>query len=251
VSYLIDIYLSPSGQEHNPCIRGDVEETHMNRICDEMIPYLEASGVTFARNTKAMSSWTSSLDSNKHKPRIHYAMHSNANSKNPKIHGQRCYYNPVRPGCWTAADTLVKWQQKIYYDPAGCRKCMPGIKYNELYAVRAPIAIIDEIGYHTNNSDMIWAHGEAREIAKNKVQALCQILGKKFVDPYAGSGGGGQPPIPPPAPTPIVHVYADGETLWSIGRHYNVPYETIKRKDGKPIDSGNMHVGDVLLIPVK
>lgn len=184
-TYGIDVYLSPSTQEHNPCVLKDVEETHMNLLCDQLIPFLNASGVTWARNNRrTMTHWESALDSNKRRPRMHYAMHTNANSRNPGTHGQRCYYRPLFSASKSVAKTLVLWEQKIYREPAACRICVPAIKYTELYTVRAPIAIIDEIAYHTNLLDMQWLHGNYRAIARNKAQAICSALGKRFVDPY-------------------------------------------------------------------
>jgi hypothetical protein len=197
MGYLIDLYLSPSTQEHNPCVLGDVEETHANIIADRMVPLLKASGVTFARNNRvSMTHWESALDSNRKRARMHYALHTNANSRNKNTHGQRCYYRPVYASSKSVANTLVAWEKKIYYDPLACRICVPAIKYTELYTVKAPIAIIDEIAYHTNRRDMEWVHGQADMIARNKVQAICSALGKKFVDPYAGK------PLPPPILNP-------------------------------------------------
>ena len=46
------VFLSPSTQEYNLFYDGaGSEEYYMNRIADEMVPYLQASGINVVRNT--------------------------------------------------------------------------------------------------------------------------------------------------------------------------------------------------------
>ena len=46
------IYLSPSTQEGNQYVTGTgSEEYWMNRLADAMIPYLNASGIRYSRNS--------------------------------------------------------------------------------------------------------------------------------------------------------------------------------------------------------
>ena len=40
------VYLSPSTQEGNYYVNSGTEEQYMNLVCDQVIPYLEASGIT-------------------------------------------------------------------------------------------------------------------------------------------------------------------------------------------------------------
>ena len=50
------IYLSPSTQEYNIYRSGDgSEEYYMNLIADAMIPYLDATGIEYTRNSPADS----------------------------------------------------------------------------------------------------------------------------------------------------------------------------------------------------
>jgi N-acetylmuramoyl-L-alanine amidase len=53
-----------------------------------------------------------------------------------------------------------------------------------------------------------------------------------------------------PVVTYFEHVF-DGpnESLWSLGKKYNIDWTLIKRKDGKPLDARAMRDGMVLLIP--
>ena len=49
------IYLSPSTQENNFYVSGGSEEYWMNRLADAMVPYLNASGIQYVRNTPEMT----------------------------------------------------------------------------------------------------------------------------------------------------------------------------------------------------
>ena len=49
------LFLSPSTQDFNPYVTTGNEQYWMNRIADEMEPYLRASGVNFTRNNPAGS----------------------------------------------------------------------------------------------------------------------------------------------------------------------------------------------------
>ena len=49
------IYLSPSTQEWNYYVNGGTEEEYMNLLADKMVPYLDASGIRYDRNTPSMT----------------------------------------------------------------------------------------------------------------------------------------------------------------------------------------------------
>ena len=53
------IYLSPSTQENNMYVTGGSEEQWMNRLADAMVPYLDASGIQYTRNTPDMTAVSS------------------------------------------------------------------------------------------------------------------------------------------------------------------------------------------------
>ena len=53
------IYLSPSTQEFNHYVNGGTEEYYMNLLADKMVPYLDASGIRYARNTPDMTAASS------------------------------------------------------------------------------------------------------------------------------------------------------------------------------------------------
>ena len=72
------IYLSPSTQEFNHYVNGGTEEYYMNLLADKMVPYLDASGIRYARNTPDMTAASSIAASNAGNYDLHLALHSNA-----------------------------------------------------------------------------------------------------------------------------------------------------------------------------
>ena len=72
------IYLSPSTQENNLYVTGGSEEEWMNRLADAMVPYLDASGIQYVRNTPDMTAVSSIRASNAGNYDLHLALHSNA-----------------------------------------------------------------------------------------------------------------------------------------------------------------------------
>ena len=49
------VFLSPSTQENNYYVNGGTEEQYMNLVCDRVIPYLNASGISYTRNDRNQS----------------------------------------------------------------------------------------------------------------------------------------------------------------------------------------------------
>ena len=72
------IYLSPSTQEGNYYVNGGTEEQYMNLLADKMVPYLDASGIRYTRNTPDMTAASSIAASNAGNYDLHLALHSNA-----------------------------------------------------------------------------------------------------------------------------------------------------------------------------
>ena len=78
------IYLSPSTQESNFYVNGGTEEEIMNQLADRMVPYLDASGIRYTRNTPSMTAATSIAASNAGNYDLHLALHSNAAPEGPR-----------------------------------------------------------------------------------------------------------------------------------------------------------------------
>ena len=90
------IYLSPSTQENNYFVSGGTEEDYMNRLADAMIPYLNASGIRYVRNTPDMTAAGAIVQSNAGDFDLHFALHSNAapDGKYGSVQGSIVFYYP-------------------------------------------------------------------------------------------------------------------------------------------------------------
>ena len=68
----------------------------MNLIADAMIPYLNATGISYTRNTPEMTAATSIAASNAGNYDFHLALHSNAAGGNNagQVQGSEVYYYP-------------------------------------------------------------------------------------------------------------------------------------------------------------
>lgn len=73
-----DLFLSPSTQKANLYVTGRSEQYWMNRLADEMEPYLRASGINVTRNDPNGSAVTSIRQSNRGNHDFHLSLHSNA-----------------------------------------------------------------------------------------------------------------------------------------------------------------------------
>ena len=93
------IYLSPSTQEKNYYVNGGTEEQYMNLLADKMVPYLNASGIRYSRNTPEMTAVSSIAASNAGNYDLHLALHSNA-APEGKYGSARGYHDNQEDAAW-------------------------------------------------------------------------------------------------------------------------------------------------------
>lgn len=93
------IYLSPSTQENNQFVTGGTEEQYMNLLADKLVPYLDASGIRYVRNTPEMTAVSSIAASNAGRYDLHLALHSNAAppGRYGSARGSLVFYYPAAP----------------------------------------------------------------------------------------------------------------------------------------------------------
>ncbi|MBE6754460.1 MAG: N-acetylmuramoyl-L-alanine amidase [Ruminococcaceae bacterium] len=177
------IYLSPSTQEYNPYIIGGDEEYYMNLIADAMIPYLDASGIDWVRNTPAMTAATSIAASNAGNYDAHVALHSNASPENlsGQLQGTDVYYFPASTRGRRLAEITADNLRAIYPNPA-LVTARETTRLGEVSRTRAP-AILIEFAYHDNLEDALWIADNINPIARNVVLSLTQYFGIPFVEP--------------------------------------------------------------------
>jgi len=113
------IYLSPSTQENNYYVTGGTEEQYMNLLADKMIPYLDASGIRYVRNTPSMTAVSSIAASNAGNYDLHLALHSNAapEGRYGTIQGSIVFYYPGSREGQRAAQIIADGLKAIYPQP--------------------------------------------------------------------------------------------------------------------------------------
>ncbi len=174
------IYLSPSTQEFNPYVNGGNEEEYMNLIADAMIPYLEASGITYVRNTPDMTAASSIAASNRGNYDLHLALHSNA-SANGQAQGAEAYYYPYSARGQRAAEIIANNFKMIYPNPAHV-ETVPTTTLGEVRRTRAP-SVLFEVAYHDNPADAAWIKANINNIARNIVISLTDYFNIPFNEP--------------------------------------------------------------------
>ena len=177
------IYLSPSTQEYNPYIIGGDEEYYMNLIADAMIPYLDASGIEYVRNTPDMTAASSIAASNAGSYDAHIALHSNSAPEHLSgmLRGTDVYYYPSSTRGKRLAEIIAENMRAIYPQPQ-LVDIRPTTSLGEVSRTRAP-AVLIEFAYHDNTEDALWIVDNIDEIVRDVVLSLTQYFGIPFVSP--------------------------------------------------------------------
>ena len=176
------IYLSPSTQENNYFVSGGTEEEYMNRLADAMVPYLEASGIRYVRNTPDMTAASSIAQSNAGNFDLHFALHSNAapDGRYGSIRGSIVFYYPGSPKGQRAAQIIADGLKAIYPDPNLVRS-EATVSIGEVRFVRAPSVFL-ELAFHDNEEDAAWIRNNIPAIARNLVLSLTEYFGIPFFE---------------------------------------------------------------------
>ena len=175
------VFLSPSTQEYNLFYDGaGREEYYMNRIADEMVPYLQASGINVVRNTTEDTALTSAQKSNAANADLHLAIHSNAAPEelSGQLRGTDVYYYTGSTQGARAADIFANNFSLISPTPQ-LVDVIPTTRLAELRRTAAP-AVLIEIAYHDNPDDANWIRGNIRDIARNLSVSVADYFGVPF-----------------------------------------------------------------------
>lgn len=182
------IYLSPSTQEYNEYVIGGDEEYYMNLIADAMIPYLDASGIGYVRNTPQMTAASSIAASNAGRYDAHVALHSNAAPEYlaGRLSGPDVYYYPTSTRGKRLAELIADNLRAIYPNPA-LVDTRATTNLGEVSRTRAP-AVLIEYAYHDNTDDALWIADNINQLARVTVLSLTQYFGIPFVEPQVFAG---------------------------------------------------------------
>ncbi|MBR6407324.1 MAG: N-acetylmuramoyl-L-alanine amidase [Clostridia bacterium] len=184
------VYLSPSTQEYNAYYDGvGNEEYYMNLIADEIVPYLQASGIDYYRNTPEMTAASSIRQSNGLGVDLHVALHSNAapESISGQLTGTDVYYYPSSRNSTRFARIVVENLRRIYPEPDKVRM-VSGIRIGEVARTDAP-AVLIEFAYHDNPRDAEWIRNNIGEIARAVALSIAQYFGLPLVEPDGAMTG--------------------------------------------------------------
>lgn len=183
------IYLSPSTQENNYFVSGNTEEYYMNLIADAMIPYLDASGIQYVRNTPQMTAASSIRASNAGTYDLHLAIHSNAAppGRYGSVRGSIVFYYPGSTKGRRAAEIIANNLRSIYPLP-DLVSVQTSTSIGELRLVRAPSVFL-ELAFHDNTDDAAWITSNIDLIAGNIVLSLTEYFGIPFLTPTEPRSG--------------------------------------------------------------
>ena len=177
------LFLSPSTQEFNPYITEGNEELWMNRLADQMEPYLHASGVNTVRNDPEAGAAGAIRLSNQGDYDFHLALHSNASPE--ALAGQQrgvdFYYYPASAAGLRMANILVDNIKPIYPLPDRVQ-ARPTTAIGEVRRTKAP-SVLAELGYHDNVDDANWLTGNLDAIAQALSVGVTEYFGLPFLIP--------------------------------------------------------------------
>lgn len=175
------LYVSPSTQEHNTAPGGYIEEVYCNRIADLMMPRLRTRGFTIFRNLPNMTLSQVIMDSNRLKPDLHFAIHTNAMGT-PNT-GRGCEVWIHKKGgeaerfaniLYSSISALTPWPDRGIKE--GCNRFGPGKGLAELSQTNAPAALI-EIDFHDNAASAKWLLANMELIAMTSCVAIEDYFG--------------------------------------------------------------------------
>ena len=155
----------------------------MNKLADAMVPYLNASGIQYTRNTPQMTARSSVQASNAGQYDLHLALHSNASA--PSSYGRNrgilVFYYPSSTRGKRAAEIVADNLKTIYPLPNRV-EARPSTSIGEVRRTDAPSVFI-ELGYHDNEDDATWIKNNLNQIARTIVLALTEYFGIPFLAP--------------------------------------------------------------------
>ena len=177
------VYLSPSTQENNYYVTGGTEEQYMNLLCDQVIPYLNASGIAYVRNDRALSAADAIRQANAGYYDLYVALHSNAAPEGQYGTKRGCevYYYQFGQNSRRAAQIFAAQLKTVYPLPENVRT-IPTTTLGEVSRSRAP-AVLLEIGFHDNVSDANWVKGNLPAIARAVAGGILQYFGLPLAQP--------------------------------------------------------------------
>lgn len=154
----------------------------MNLLADKMVPYLDASGIRYARNTPDMTAASSIVASNAGDYDLHLALHSNAGggAQAGKVRGTIVFYYPGSTEGKRAAELVADGIKTVYPNP-NLVQTQGTTTLGEVARVNAP-SILVELAFHDNLEDALWIKSNLDEVARVIVLALTEFFDIPFFE---------------------------------------------------------------------
>ena len=167
---MASLFLSPSTQEYNPYVTTGNEEYWMNLLADELVPYLEASGVNVTRNDPAGTVGASVRASN-----------ASPAATAGQNRGVDIYYFSGSARGMRMANIIVDNIRPVYPLPDRVRALATTSLY-ELRRTKIP-AVLGEFGYHDNLADAQWIENNLTAIARALALSVTEYFGLPYLTP--------------------------------------------------------------------
>lgn len=170
------IYISPSMQENNVGVCGyGTEEERMNQIADVTERILYKYGLIVYRNKPEWTLKKAVEDSNRKKPNLHFALHSNGGS------GRGCEIYAYTPDGEGEKAARAIYSEIEHLTPTSDR----GVKFNkklyELNSTDAP-AVLIEVAFHDDVSDANWIISNIEAIGTALAKGILKYFNIQFQD---------------------------------------------------------------------
>ncbi len=180
---MASLFLSHSTQDFNSYVTTGNEEYWMNLLADELVPYLEASGINVTRNDPAGTVGDSVRASNAGDYDFHLALHSNASppAQAGRNRGVDIYYYTGSSRGLRMANIIVDNIRTVYPLPERVRTVATSALF-ELRRTKAP-AVLGEFGYHDNVADAQWIENNLTSIARALALSVTEYFGLPYLTP--------------------------------------------------------------------
>lgn len=177
------VFLSPSTQGQNEYVSGGTEELYMNQLTDEIIPYLDASGIGWARNNPDLPAAAAIAQANAGSFGLYVALHSNTAPEGQRgtLRGSDVYYSRYGKRSQRASEIFVQ-NLKLVYPLPDLVRAVPTTVRGEVTLTRAP-AVLLELAYHDNYEDAAWIRRSLPSIAWAIARSITQYFGLPLYEP--------------------------------------------------------------------
>lgn len=184
------IYISPSERNWSSYVTGiGSEEFDMNLLVDQMIPYLQANAIRYARKAPGMATFSAITQANQGNYDLYLDLRSTT------LGGEECQSYGITasycPGCiqgQRAAELVADHLRSIYMFPNQVR-AQACADFGEMSQPKSP-AVLLGIGHFSKGGGTSWIEANLDTVAQQLVHALTDYFGLPFFYPLEKTARG-------------------------------------------------------------